>query len=406
MVLVQLYVYDLSKGLARTMSPALIGRLIEGIWHTGVVIQYGIPLEVFYGGGIQIARPGQTAAGKPDQVLALGNTEIDEQTLRAYLDSVRHEYTNEKYDLIHFNCNNFSDAVSKFLLGKPIPEWITGLPQEFISTPVGQMLLPMLTQFQNQMKRSGGGIPFVPVPNASAQYQDRFVPAVSHAAPAITQPVDVALEDDVPDQNLGLGLVCDIHHPHLKLSLSKISIDAKPLFSKDTKAPQYIEMIKKTNGTLASPKSLSASELELLASFAFLDADSAQKLPKGTVALFNRFFQEWTPAELFPVLSLFRLIVLKPAVAKHFAKDFDSLANLLKQFSSLPVSVQLMLLCTISNMFVANISGSFCASHPLVVETARVALTSKSKVLRIMGANVLFNCSLFLARGCADIFEC
>lgn len=32
MAAVQLYVYDLSRGLARSMSQQIIGRMIEGIW--------------------------------------------------------------------------------------------------------------------------------------------------------------------------------------------------------------------------------------------------------------------------------------------------------------------------------------------------------------------------------------
>ena len=35
---VVLHLYDLSQGMARTMSAALLGRQVEGIWHTGVVV--------------------------------------------------------------------------------------------------------------------------------------------------------------------------------------------------------------------------------------------------------------------------------------------------------------------------------------------------------------------------------
>jgi desumoylating isopeptidase 1 len=62
---VQLYVYDLSHGLARSMSGALLGKQIDGIWHTGIVV-YGV--EYFYGGGIQYATPGQSMAGQPTKI--------------------------------------------------------------------------------------------------------------------------------------------------------------------------------------------------------------------------------------------------------------------------------------------------------------------------------------------------
>ena len=35
---VQVYIYDLSQGMARQMGQAIIGRPIEGIWHTAVVV--------------------------------------------------------------------------------------------------------------------------------------------------------------------------------------------------------------------------------------------------------------------------------------------------------------------------------------------------------------------------------
>lgn len=37
---VSLRVYDLSRGMARQLSPALLGKQIDGIWHTGVLV-YG-----------------------------------------------------------------------------------------------------------------------------------------------------------------------------------------------------------------------------------------------------------------------------------------------------------------------------------------------------------------------------
>ena len=33
-----LHVYDLTKGMARTLAPAFLGIELEGVWHSGVVI--------------------------------------------------------------------------------------------------------------------------------------------------------------------------------------------------------------------------------------------------------------------------------------------------------------------------------------------------------------------------------
>jgi hypothetical protein len=37
---VQLYLYDLSQGMVKNFSRAMIGKQIDGIWHTGVVIHF------------------------------------------------------------------------------------------------------------------------------------------------------------------------------------------------------------------------------------------------------------------------------------------------------------------------------------------------------------------------------
>jgi hypothetical protein len=54
---VTLFVYDLSNGMAKSMSLALTGKQIDGIWHTAVVV-YG--KEYFFGRGIEVLSPGHT----------------------------------------------------------------------------------------------------------------------------------------------------------------------------------------------------------------------------------------------------------------------------------------------------------------------------------------------------------
>jgi hypothetical protein len=49
------------------------GKRLDGLWHTAVVA-YGA--EYYFGGGIQSASPGGTAAGQPTTVVSNGNTEV------------------------------------------------------------------------------------------------------------------------------------------------------------------------------------------------------------------------------------------------------------------------------------------------------------------------------------------
>ena len=50
----------------------MLGRRLEGIWHTAVVVH---GKEYFFGGGVQSMRPGTTPAGSPDRVVEQGSTE-------------------------------------------------------------------------------------------------------------------------------------------------------------------------------------------------------------------------------------------------------------------------------------------------------------------------------------------
>ncbi|KAG9294271.1 hypothetical protein G9A89_021630 [Geosiphon pyriformis] len=138
---IKLYVYDLSQGLARSLSLGLTGRQIEGIWHTGVVA-YG--LEWYYGQGILFDLPGETQLGPPSQIIDMGDTQIPQEIFEEYLDELRQVFTMDKYHLLDNNCNNFSNAVCEFLTGKQIPEFITGLPADFLMTPLGQQLRPVI----------------------------------------------------------------------------------------------------------------------------------------------------------------------------------------------------------------------------------------------------------------------
>ncbi|KAI9796086.1 MAG: hypothetical protein M1833_006508 [Piccolia ochrophora] len=138
---VQLYVYDLSKGMARQFSDGFLGTHIDAVYHTSVV--FG-SVEYYFGMGIQTSRPGATHHGPPMEVITMGTTSLPEDVILQYLDSLREIYTAQSYDLFMHNCNNFSNDFCTFLVGKGIPGHITSLPQTVLNTPFGQMLRPQL----------------------------------------------------------------------------------------------------------------------------------------------------------------------------------------------------------------------------------------------------------------------
>jgi len=83
-------------------------------------------------------------------VLDLGSTEVPESLFQDFLKELEESYNIGTYDLIRNNCNNFSDTVTNFLVGKGIPSYILDLPGEVFSTPFGQMLRPMIENLQSQ----------------------------------------------------------------------------------------------------------------------------------------------------------------------------------------------------------------------------------------------------------------
>jgi len=145
---VTLNVYDISQGMARMLSQSFLGKQLDGIWHTSITV-FGI--EYFYGGGICWAYPKTTPYGQPVQEISMESTTRTKQQLEDYLRSIAPRYTMESYHLLNHNCNNFTDEVMKYLIGRGIPEHIVNLPAEVLSTPMGKTLEPIINSFM-QMK--------------------------------------------------------------------------------------------------------------------------------------------------------------------------------------------------------------------------------------------------------------
>lgn len=153
----------------------------------GVVV-YGY--EYFYGGGIQSAPPGMTAAGRPTQVFSLGYTKKTMAEFHAFLQSEAGNYTPDKYSLLKHNCNNFASHCVRFLLdGHDIPSFITGLPEEALNTPMGAMFRPMIEGMESQMRAGGANGGLVPWGDSPLS-----LPAPSNSAPRICLPAPVTVQ--------------------------------------------------------------------------------------------------------------------------------------------------------------------------------------------------------------------
>ncbi|KAG7350347.1 PPPDE putative peptidase domain containing protein [Nitzschia inconspicua] len=183
---VQLVIYDLSHGMARHLSSQFLGgpqHAIEIIPHTAIVV-FG--REYFFGGGIQHEDPQQfrrMARMHPIQTLSLGTTSVSREEFEGWcvMATRNGRYTAASYDLLQRNCNNFSHeaAIEGLRLAQGVPERILQVPQKFLSSPMGQLVRPMLENMQVSV--GGGSETSAPFANTRTSTFDTPASAIASA---------------------------------------------------------------------------------------------------------------------------------------------------------------------------------------------------------------------------------
>jgi hypothetical protein len=89
---VHVLLYDLSRGMARSMSMNLLGFQLDAIYHTSIKLN---GREFVYDGNILSIIPGTSHLGQPMKEMYLGKTELPMDVIMEYLDSLRQVYTVE-----------------------------------------------------------------------------------------------------------------------------------------------------------------------------------------------------------------------------------------------------------------------------------------------------------------------
>ena len=197
MTSVTLLVYDLSNGLAKSLSTQLLGTRIDAIYHTSVAV---FNREIFYGQGISSTLIKQTHYGTPIEEIKMGVTEIDYGTFKEFIREISSRFTAQNYHLLNFNCNTFTNEVCQFLLGKSIPSKIINLPNEFLSTPFGQMLQPMINQAFQQSSYESSDI--LDAPTAATLP----IPPPADITPLFQHKSVIYLENDAEFDSLNASL--------------------------------------------------------------------------------------------------------------------------------------------------------------------------------------------------------
>ena len=135
------FIYDLSGGIVKGLSQAILGKEIEGIYHTSVYV-YG--KEYYYSGGINKSAPRKTQFGIPIKEINFGYTNKTQKEFESYLRSISSSFTSQNYNLISHNCNHFSDTALFFLTGNHLPSHILKQHEEILKTPLGRQVRPYL----------------------------------------------------------------------------------------------------------------------------------------------------------------------------------------------------------------------------------------------------------------------
>lgn len=103
--------------------------------------------------------------GQPLRKQVIGQTFIPQAVFSDYVRGLAEStFRGTNYNLLHHNCNTFSEDLCQFLCGIGIPKYILDLPQEFLSTPLGQTLAPLIASLD-----SGGD------PTANFQHESDFL---------------------------------------------------------------------------------------------------------------------------------------------------------------------------------------------------------------------------------------
>lgn len=150
---VHIAIYDLSMGMAKSMSAQFLGpqHAIDIIPHTAIV---AFGKEYFFGRGIECCHPQEfrmTRGIQPIEIKSLGHTSCTRSEFEAWCRvQGQNGFGVEDYDLISRNCNNFTEEAARegLRLGRGVPSWILEVPQRFLSSPLGMMVRPMLEQMQ------------------------------------------------------------------------------------------------------------------------------------------------------------------------------------------------------------------------------------------------------------------
>ncbi|KAL0487487.1 DESI1 [Acrasis kona] len=423
---VSLSVYDLSMGMASRLSRSFTGQQFDGIWHTGIVV-FGN--EYFFGGGVQTMLAGTTPYGTPVKNEQLGETTKTKAEFEQFIQAQgRTHFRPEQYDLFHNNCNNFTEACSQFLLNKSIPDYVKGLPTQFLNTPMGQTMRPLIDSMMGNTASpiaspndlgSGGGMNMDMINNMMSnpqiqQMASQFLGGGGGGMPNMdmirnmmgnmgmnntpynapqqpSQPVVTPVVEFNDDHTTFRYLKANVSQVVNKL---KSTLKALPKYNYNDQDDQALDTIETFLKNIENEKTTPSEE-------------SLKKL--------SSYIKVLPEKQAFPALDIYRLLLVSPSVVHHQVSNTNSLLYILKesyllQWTKLSAATQLMSMRALANLITStkidkpeHISNNKGASWLLsnmtgIIEIITLTMTFEMDGLRSCGASVAANLSLLLPK--------
>ncbi|KAK5582184.1 hypothetical protein RB653_003767 [Dictyostelium firmibasis] len=408
---VQLHVYDLSRGMAKSFSLPLLGKRIDAIYHTSIVI-YGI--EWYFGGGILRDIPFQTPHGQPFEILELGETEIPKEIFEEFLNGQTDRFRMDRYHLLENNCNHFTNECSNFLLGVGIPSHIVDLPNEVMSTPFGAMLQPMINNFFSQQ---GWGNAMGPVNNQ--QQQLPMFPNTSSLSTATqtTKTTTTTINTTSINNNNNNNKVenhpkSNSIHRHYKLS-NKIPLllNSKPvLFEKSdveavfNKLKEFVNKEfkgKENEQQLFTQYEKESNQLKQI----IKSTDVNIAVPIETLRYLDNLLITFSDDHQFPLLEILRMLLLKNQSNQYYTNNNSKMiSNILSKIQSKKLSKasELLSFRVINNCFHSKSGINYLFDQSMnnlnvVIESTIDALHSMDKILKRAVSTLAYNLSIHLS---------
>lgn len=361
---VELYIYDLSAGMARHLVPMLgLNFEVEGIWHTAIVV-HGI--EWFYGStGIEQCSPGGTMMGQPLKKEYLGETDLDLESFRDYLHGLGQDmFRGHRYDLFKHNCNNFSNTVAQFVCGKTIPQYILDLPERVLGSPIAQMLRPLI----EQATPHGSTVEYNDSPtDGASNYQSPFADSPKKAKTATSTPPK---------------------------SPSKVEYVS---FSSELSSEKVLAKLRELNSNKGANK-ISDENLNKVGNLtnqtAVLDVKTWNDIMKPVVL-------QWPLEDLFPLLDILRWCSVRTQLPAVVLADIYKIVNDRNFISTAsPESVVRLTLRLLANFFLYENSRTYLRGHGEhcfnAIQSIIGSYSSGRDHLELAASAVVFNFALSL----------